>query len=266
MKRFFYSSLVGLLFVGMSVMSVDAQKAPPQGELKLNGKTAQEVIKEMDRKIQGESSVGTFEMKIVTPRWQRSMKMKVWSQGLDFAFVRILSPQRERGTASLKRKQEMWNYLPRAEMVVKIPPSMMMGSWMGSDFTNDDLVKSSNIDRDYTAKIAEVTMKDGVKQGKCELIPKPNAPVVWGKLVVWVRAEDYLPTLQEYYDEHGKLIRVMIFSDFKKMHDRVVPTQMEMKTLSKPGNRTIMRYLDIRFNESIPSKVFTLRNLKAKSW
>lgn len=237
-----------------------------KGKLLLGGKTASQVIKEMDKKLQGKSSRGEIEMKIITPRWKRTLRMKMWSKGLDYAFVRILKPSRERGMASLKRKFQMWNYLPRAEMVVKIPPSMMMGSWMGSDFTNDDLVRASNVDRDYHAKILKVTMRGGVKQGQILLKPKPNAPVVWGKLIVWVREADSLPTRQEYYNEKGKLVRVMTFSDIKKMDDRKIPTRMEMRTLSKPGHRTVMRYITMRFGLSVKRKVFTLRNLKRKNW
>jgi len=205
-------------------------------------------------------------MKIVTPRWQRTLKMKFWIKGKKFAFIRILSPQRERGTASLKRKMQMWNYLPRAEMVIKIPPSMMMGSWMGSDFTNDDLVRASNVSRDYHARILSTSSKGGVKLATIELKPKPKAPVVWGKIVVTMRVSDLLPVRYDYYNEKGKKIRVMKYSDIKKMDDRKVPTRMVLKTLSKPGHRTELRWTSMKFNRSIPRRIFTLRHLKSKNW
>ena len=133
-------------------------------------------------------------------------------------------------------------------MVVKIPPSMMMGSWMGSDFTNDDLVKSSNVDRDYNAKIVEIRNKDGVKQGKCVLIPKPNAPVVWGKLYMWISKDKFLELKVEYYDETDELINTMYGRNIKDVNDRTIPTKMVMIPADNPGNKTIFEYDNIKFN------------------
>ena len=230
------------------------------------GKTAAQLIKKMDRILQGRSSKTTLEMKIVTPRWKRTLRMKAWTKGLKFSFVRILSPQRERGTASLKRGKKMWNYLPRAHMVIKIPPSMMMSSWMGSDFTNDDLVKSSNVSRDYNSSITKIVKKKGQKLLVIELKPKPAAPVVWGKILVWLRAKDNLPVKQVFFDEKGKKVRIMSFHDFKKMDDRVIPAVMRMKPLNKPGHMTEMRYLKMKFNTVISSRVFRRSHLKKRNW
>ena len=142
----------------------------------------------------------------------------------------------------------------------------MLSSWMGSDFTNDDLVRSSDLLRDYTGTITKKQKKDGIEQAKVVLIPKPDAPVVWGKLVIWVRTKDLLPTRQEYYNERGKLMRVMEFLKYKKMSGRLYPSVMKMKSLSKPGFSTELHSLSINFNQKINRRIFTQRNLKKRSW
>lgn len=256
-SRFFAGPLLCASFV------FSAHAAPPQT---IQGKTATQIIQDVNRRLEGRSSQGDMEMKIVTPRWQRTLRMKIWSKGLDYSFVRILSPQRERGMASLKRKEQMWNFLPRAAMVMRIPPSMMGSSWMGSDFTNDDLIKGSNLVRDYSAKIQRVKGKGEQERAEVELIPRPNAPVVWGKLTIWVRTKDMMPLEQNYFDDKGRLIRKMTFSDFKQMGDRIFPTVMKMQNLQKPGHHTTMIYHKIQFNKDISSSTFSLRNLKKKSW
>ena len=151
-------------------------------------------------------------------------------------------------------------------MVIKIPSSMMMSPWMGSDFTNDDLVRSSDLVRDYKVRLLHIATRKGSKQAAVLLRPKPNAPVVWGKLILWVRTKDLQPMSQEYYNERGKLMRVMTFSHHKKMGGRLFPTVMRMKDLSKPGNLTEIKYLSIAFNQRISRRTFTLRNLKKKNW
>ena len=227
---------------------------------------AHQIIKKMDTVMQGRSTISEIEMKIVTPHWRRTLRMKSWTKGLDLAFVRILSPRRERGVASLKRGTDMWNYFPRADMITRIPPSMMLGSWMGSDFTNDDLVKASNVVRDYNPRVTRLYTAGGLKMAVLTLVAKPAAPVVWAKLVIHVRLKDSLPTRQEYRDQNGKLLRLLTFSDFKKMDDRVFPTRMRMRSMKKKNRYTEIRYLKIKFDRAVKGKIFKRRNLKRKSW
>jgi len=141
---------------------------------------------------------------------------------------------------------------------------MMLQSWMGSDFTNDDIVKESSIEEDYTHTVTGTATVDGHPCHVILLTPKPDAAVVWGKIIYSVRQSDYLPVREEFYNEHNVLKRVMTFGQFKKMDDRVIPTLWKMQTVSKPEAHTILEIASIRFNTAIPSRTFTMQNLTRK--
>ena len=158
--------------------------------------TALEIIDRVDRLMRGESSHGRVTMEITTEHWSRALEMEVWSLGTEHSLVRVNEPAREAGTATLKAGQEVWNYLPRVDRTIKVPPSLMMGSWMGSHFTNDDLVKESRIIEDYDIAITfDGERVTGVRLWEFELTPKPEAPVVWGRIEYVVRQADLMPTL-----------------------------------------------------------------------
>ncbi len=226
--------------------------------------TAAEIVKRSERLLRGRTSHGIFEMTIITPRWQRTLKMEGWFEGDERALIRILAPAKEKGVSSLKIGNNMWNYLPRVDRVIKIPPSMMMQSWMGSDFTNDDLVRESSLARDYTPRLLGVDTLDGMSSYRLELLPKEGAAVVWGKILYWVRRKGSVPLRSEYYNERGELIRVLKFSAIKRMHDRVIPTVWEMIPQKKKGHKTIIRILDLRFNVRLDKSLFSLRNLRRR--
>jgi len=156
----------------------------------------------------------------------------------------------------------MWNYLPSVEKVIKIPPSMMLQPWMGSDFANDDLVKESSIVNDYTHKIISEQNIDGHPVCKIELTPKPNAAVIWGKIIYWVRKDDYIPLREEFYNEKMKLIKLLEYSDIGKVSDRIIPRVWRMKSIIKPNHYTIVRLVDVKYNIPIDESIFTLANLK----
>lgn len=162
-------------------------------------------------------------------------------------------------TASAKIGFEMWNYLPRVEKVIKVPPSMMMQAWMGSDFTNDDLVKESSIVEDYDHRMTGEVKVDGVDAYKVEATPKPDAPVVWDKILYWIRKRDYVPLMQEFYSEKGELIRVMTFSDIREMGGRVIPTFWRMRPVKKEGRETTLRIIEVEYNRPIGDEIFTLK-------
>lgn len=226
--------------------------------------TAREIVRTMDRLYKAESSRGTMEMKIVTPHWSRTLKMKVWSTGMENMFVRILEPKKERGVATLKRGDEMWNYLPKTNKVIKIPPSMMMSSWMGSDFTNDDLVREYTFLEDYTFSLFNPENPDsGLYYVEC--VPKEGRPIIWGKVTVAVRTSDFLPVWQKYYDEKNNVVRIMKFRDITTFDDRRIPAVMELIPQNEEGHKTIVRYVDMEFNVDIDTSIFTLRNLRSLS-
>ena len=160
------------------------------------------IVKRMDELYRSETSQTNMEMQIVTPHWERILALEVWTQGMDRTFILITSPKKEKGVATLRIGNEMWNYLPKTNKVMKVPPSMMMGSWMGSDFTNDDLVKESSMLDDYTYEL--ITPKDSQPDHLyIQLLPKEDSPIVWGKLIVAIRLSNQIPVWQHFYDETG---------------------------------------------------------------
>jgi len=226
-------------------------------------RTAREIIDHVDRIMRGESSYGIATMDVVTENWQRSMTMEVWSLGTKYSLIRITAPKKEEGTATLMADDEIWNYLPRVDRTIKIPASMMMGAWMGSHFTNDDLVKESRLIEDYDIEISFDGDRDGVKVWELTLTPKPEAAVVWGRIEYQIRQDDMMPVWARYYDEDGNLIRTMTFSDYRVMGGRLVPAEMEVRPEDKPGERTTVRYSELEFNINIDKSFFSLRALRS---
>jgi len=221
-----------------------------------------EIVRQSDEKFRGSSSNGSFSMTIQRPTWSRTISMKSWSLGTDYSLIYVTAPAKEKGQVFLKRKNEMWNWVPTIERMIKIPPSMMMQSWMGSDFTNDDLVRESSIVKDYTHKLLGEETIDNYLCYKVELIPLEDAPVVWGKVLMWVSKKEYLWLKAEFYDEDGVLISTEILSDVKKMDDRVIPTRMEMIPANKEGQKTIMIFENTKFDVPLKEDFFSIQNMK----
>ncbi|EKB50508.1 outer membrane lipoprotein-sorting protein [Cecembia lonarensis] len=224
--------------------------------------TAREIVEIMDQKMRGESMIVEMEMEIIRPRFSRTIGIKSWSKGQDFSMILITAPARDRGTSFLKRQREIWNWVPNIERTIKLPPSMMAQSWMGSDFTNDDLVRESSIINDYVHSIIGSEVIDGMECYKIEMIPKPDAAVVFGKILVWITKDSYLQLRGENYDEYGALVSTVIGSNIKKMDDREIPTVLEMIPSDKPGNKTILRYLNIEFDRPIEEAFFSVQRMK----
>lgn len=224
--------------------------------------TAKEIIEKADRKQRGETSSGEFKMTIVRPTWKREMQMKNWSKGSDYMLILVTSPARDKGTAFLKRENEIWNWQPTIDRTIKLPPSMMMQSWMGSDFTNDDLVRESSIVIDYTHELLGKETIEGRPCYKIELTPKEDAPVVWGKVISWIDTEEFMQMKAEMYDEDGYLVNTMYGKNVKKMDDRLLPAILEVVPADEEGHKTIVEYLDLNFNEPIKESFFSVQNMK----
>jgi hypothetical protein len=188
--------------------------------------------------------------------------MTMWTEGQDKTFIRIHAPRKEKGMGTLRIENEMWNYLPKTNKVMKIPPSMMMGSWMGSDFTNGDIVNEITYLDDYTY---EWTTVDSPEEGVVyiELTPKEGVPVVWGYLVMAVRESDLLPVWERYYDEKDRPMRTMTFLDIRQFGSRTLPSTMKVIPANKEGHRTTVRYTEAEFDVPLESDVFSLRNLRS---
>ena len=225
--------------------------------------SAREIVQKIDELYRASSSYAKMEMEITTPHWQRTLRMETWTEGTDKTFIRITEPKKEAGTATLRLGNEMWNYLPKTNKVIKIPPSMMMSSWMGSDFTNNDLVQEFTLLEDYHFKIVQPDTSR--ERYLCiRAVPREGKPIVWGKQLITVREEDYIPVREEYYDEQGELMRVLKFRDIRQLGEREIPTEMVMIPKTKEDHKTIIRYLDAEFNIEIEKKIFSLRNLRSQ--
>ncbi len=225
-------------------------------------RSARDIIDHVDRIMRGESSHGVATMEVVTEHWQRSLTMEIWSLGTEYALIRITAPKKEAGTATLKAGDDIWNYLPRVDRTIKIPASLMMGAWMGSHFTNDDIVKESRLIEDYDITIGFEGPRDGVEVWELDLAPKPEAAVVWGRIVYQVRKRDMMPTWARYYDEDGTLVRTFTFSDYKTMGGRLVPARMDARPEDKPTERTTVQYSELQFDIGLAPSFFSLRALR----
>lgn len=224
--------------------------------------SARDIVDRVDRLLRGNSSHGTVTMEIVTADWSRSLDLEIWSLGTKYALVRVLAPRKDAGMATLKAGSDLWNYLPRVDRTIRLPPSLMSSAWMGSHFTNDDLVKETRLVEDYDISISYSGMRDGVDVWEFTLTPKPEAAVVWGKIEEQVRKKDLMPVWGKYYDERGELARTMTFADFKTMGGRLVPAVMTVEPADKPGEHTTVRYTSLEFNVSLQPSFFSLQRLQ----
>jgi outer membrane lipoprotein-sorting protein len=223
---------------------------------------ALEIISKADELMRGNSSYAQITMTVVKPDWQRMMTMKAWGLEPNYSLIYVTEPARDKGAVTLKRGNEVWNWLPSVQKIIKIPPSMMLQSWMGSDFTNDDLVRASSIVKDYTHTLLGREVYERYDCYKIELVPKPEAGVVWAKVVVWISAKEYLELKTDYYDEDGILVKSFLGSNVKSFGDRRLPAHWEMIPHDNSGNKTTLDYNELRFNVSVTADFFSLQNMK----
>ena len=224
--------------------------------------TAKEIVQKMDDNAFGGRLKSTMKMTIIRPTWTRTMALKSWADGDDYSLILITSPAREKGISYLKRAKEMWNFQPSIDRTVKMPPSMMMQSWMGSDFKNDDLVRQSSIVEDYTHKLLGKETIDGRECYKIEMIPDEDAPVVWGKVIIWIDVKDFLNLKTEHYDEDNDLVDTILGEDVQKMGGRTLPARMVLLPADETGHKTIMEYQSIEFDTKFEDRFFSTQNMK----
>ncbi len=248
--------LLALAFSGIPPLTGDGPFAPQSSRV-------QAVLEKIDELYRSGSSRAVVEMEITTPHWQRTLKMRVWSEGMDKTFIRIDEPLKEKGVATLRVGNEMWNYLPKTDKVLKVPPSMMMSSWMGSDFTNDDLVKEYTFLEDYTFSETSIENPEaGLTYIRC--VPRQGVPVVWGHILIAARKSDDLPVWERAYDEKGALMREMRFEDIRQLGGRTVPSTLVLEPKTKDGYQTVLRYREAAFDVTLDPGIFTLRNLRSE--
>ncbi len=229
----------------------------------LFGQDAREIVKTAYEKFNGEkSSFGTMSMTIVRPSWERTVTFKNWTKGQDYAMTLITGPASEKGQSFLKRKNEMWNYNPTIDRLIKLPPSMMSQGWMGSDYKNEDILKESSMVDDYTHEIIGEEVIQGRDCYKIRLTPKENAAVIWGHQIRWIDKKDYLFMKAELYDEDGYLVRTELASDIKMMGGRLIPTRLEIIPAEEEGQKTVVVFNSLEFNIPIEDSFFSMQNMK----
>ena len=224
---------------------------------------AKEIVREAEDQWRGEqSSISRMTMKIIRPTWERTIKMKNWIKGRDYALTLITAPASEKGQTFLKRGNEMWHWMPSIGRLIKLPPSMMSQGWMGSDYTNDDILKESSIVVDYNHTLAGEEEVNGSMCYKIRMIPKEDAAVVWGKVITWISKEHFNQLKAEYYDEDGELVRTELLSEVKNVDNRMIPTHIEVIPEDEEGKKTVLELNEARFNRDITDGFFSQQNMK----
>ncbi len=224
---------------------------------------ATELIKKSEELLRGaESSSSKIKMTIQRPKYSRELVISSWVKTEKYALIYLEAPVRDKGTVFLKKDKEIWNWVPSIERVIKLPPSMMMQSWMGSDFTNDDLVKSSSVINDYKQEVVGTETINEIECYKIQLIPNPEAPVVWGKVFIWIGTENYVQMKVEYFDEDDYLINTLSVLELGTFEGRTLPAKIELIPNDEPENKTTIDYLDFKFDIDIKEDFFTVQSMK----
>ena len=224
---------------------------------------AKDIVRKADEKWNGEkSSQATMTMTIVRPTWERTIQFKIWALEKDYSMTLITAPAKEKGQAFLKRETEMWNWMPTISRMIKLPPSMMADGWMGSDYTNDDILKESSIVVDFTHKIIGSETIDGWDCYKIEMYPHEDAAVVWGKIIKWISKDEYLMMKSEYFDEDEYLVKTEFGTDVKVMDGRKIPSKIEIIPADKDNQKTVVVIDDIKFNVALQNSFFSQQNMK----
>ena len=217
-----------------------------------------ELIRRVETQYLGETSYAVVKMKIITESWSREISMESWSEGRDKFIARILSPKKDQGFATLKVGDDIWNYMPKIDRLMKIPSSLMGDNWMGSHLTNDDLVKQNKIDELYELKLEKI-------EGNSATVlctPKPDAAVVWGSITYTVDLEKTIPLVISYFDEDGELVRTIEFDNVKKISGRWVPMKMSVKPVETPDEITELLYDDLKFDIKLKEDLFSVSSLR----
>jgi outer membrane lipoprotein-sorting protein len=247
-----------ILFLLMSITPMLAfSQSPNQSDPE-----ALAIIEKADEKLKGTSNQAEITMTIIRPTWEREMTMKSWSKGDDLSLILVTKPARDKGTAFLKRDKEIWNWQPSIDRTIKMPPSMMTQSWMGSDFTNDDLVKQSSMVTDYTHTLLGKETVEGLECYKIQLIPHEDAAVVWGKIISWISVDEYLQLKTEFYDEDDYLVNTMLGKNVREIGGKILPTRMEVIPEEDEGHMTVIEYVTMEFDIDIKDSYFSIQQMK----
>jgi outer membrane lipoprotein-sorting protein len=230
--------------------------------ISLYSQNATDIVKKAYDKERGTSSRGEMSMTIIRPTWQRTLKFKMWGKGQEYSLTLVTYPAKEKGQTFLKRQNDLWSWNPTISKMIKLPASMMSQGWMGSDYTNDDILKESSIVVDYTHKIVGSEKIENYDCYKIELTPKPEANIVWGKLIKWISKSDFLQLKTEYYDEDAYKVKSEIGKNVKQIGGRLLPTIVEIIPEDEPGKKTVVEMISIEFDVKIEDSFFSQQNMQ----
>jgi outer membrane lipoprotein-sorting protein len=248
------------LFVGLSTPS--PARAQVQAQVQAQGPVPDvtRLMDYIDDLYRAQSSYSSMRMTVVRERGTRELEMESWSKGDDEALIVIRSPAREAGTATLRTDEGLWNYAPRADRLIRIPTGLLSDSWMGSHFTNDDLMRETSYLDDYDAVLSWEVV-EGARYLKATLTPKPDAPVVYSHVVWFVTTENWVPVRVEYFDD-GDLIRSMTFDQIQTIAGKQIPMRMVIIPEDDPEERTVVEYLDLQLDIPVDDQLFTRQGLR----
>lgn len=225
---------------------------------------AHALLARIDDLWRADSSHGRMSMQVVTRHYRRTLEIEEWSRGTTMTLVRILAPARERGTATLKNGDVIYTWLPRTDRTIRLTASMMAGAWMGSHFTNDDLVKEYRLSEDYDPEVVSVTGGDGGRTALLRLAARPGAPVVWERIDIRVELGRVLPVSARYFGEDGRLGRTIFFENVRNLGGRVLPSRLRVVPADAPGERTVIDYLSLEFGVDLPESFFSVNRLRRR--
>ena len=247
-----FRNIVIILFFGFFISTyADASNLNPR-----------KILDCVDDIYRSNTSHGILTLAVTTTNWQRTLTLEQWSKGKNKHLIKVLKPKKEKDLATLRVDTNVWNYMPKVKKVVKIPSSMMSSSWMGSHFSNDDLVKQSRMVKDYDYSTSFEGIRDGIDIVEITCVPKMNAAVVWGKVEVIVYKEDFIPLRLIYYDEDLNLSRKLEFSNIQIIDNKKIPLKMQMVPENEPGESTTIQWKEIKFDLTISDDFFSLRKLQ----
>lgn len=246
--------LLAALAMLFAIIALPAEKAGAQ--------SAAAILERSEEMMRGESQYAEMTMKIERPRYNREVSMRSWLKGRDYSLILITAPARDNGTVFLMRENDIWNYDPRIDRTTRLPSSMMAQSWMGSDFTNDDLVRDSDIIDDFEHQILRTEEYNGYEAYVIELIPKPDTPIVWGKVLIWISKDDYIQLRIENYDQTERLVNTMELSEIEEFGHRKIPTRIVVKPADKENERTVLTYKKIEFDIDVDEAFFSRANMQ----
>jgi len=231
--------------------------------LNVYSQDATEIVRKADTKFNGEkTNYSEMSMTIVRPKYKRSLEFKSWAETNKSALTLITNPAKEKGQTFLKTGNNMWSWNPTIQRIIKLPPTMMSQGWMGSDYSNDDILKESSLVSDYTHKLIKSEKIDVNDCYVIELMPLENADVVWGKIILWISKDEYISLKAEYYDEDLQLVKTHLAYTIKTFDGRRLPSVMEIIPADEPGNKTVVTILNMKFNIAIEKDFFSQQNMK----